>query len=319
MEEQTIQQQTEIASQEAEYQEQTEPQESDYQEPENDTEPEISVDNEGEVNFSDDFFGDIKEQPDEQQPQQQAPNYYTYEELQNIPYEQWDYNRMPEEVKFYANALNEQTEKRRRQQQIQGRSVKPVYMSEPKKYTAKELFSEAREAAMQNLGLKDEDDIDEYDGEYQAAVKLAQDELLQKRNTELAEYQRRTNELQELQKFNNALASRPDYKEYERWYIDKCRQSGVTPEQVAAGLNEIVRRNGERYSEVQNYIASWYREFQNEKAQHREQRRPRRVTAPPVLEGTRGGYDGGKSINMRDFGELDSEAQAKALIDMGIV
>ena len=70
-------------------------------------EPEISL-QDGELKFSDDFFGDVQDNPKEDnqpsQSQAQTPNYYTGEELQEIPYEKWDTARMPEDVKPYVEA-----------------------------------------------------------------------------------------------------------------------------------------------------------------------------------------------------------------------
>lgn len=316
MDEQTIQQPT---SQEPEPQE-FEDTGFDDEGFDNGQEPEISLNNEGEVKFSDDFFGDLPEdtEPEPKQEQQEQPNYYTEDELRNTPYEQWDFNRFPKEVQSYANILNEQNATRQRAQEIQQRQVRPL-MQEPHQYTAKELSVEANKLAMQNLGIKDDYEIDEYDRDYQSALKLAQDELIQKRNGELADYQRRSAELQQLQQFNAQIAAQPDYAEYEKWYRAKCQAAGVTPEQVNAGLNELARRNGERYSQIQNYVAGWYREFQTEKAQRQQLPKTRRRTAPPVLEGTQGGFSGSRSYSMEKFSEMDSDGQAKALMDMGIV
>ena len=278
-------------------------------------ESEVSLDDEGNVNFSDEFFGDLPEDTP-QEPEPQQPKYYTEDELRSTPYEQWDFNRFPKEVQSYANILNEQNATRQRAQEIQQRDVRPRYMQEPHQYTAKELSAETQKLAMERLGITDEFEIDEYDRDYQAALRLAQDDLLRKRNGELADYQRRSAELQQLQNFNAQIAAQPDYAEYEQWYRAKCQAAGVTPEQVNAGLNELVRRNGERYSQIQDYVASWYREFQTEKTQRRQSRRR---AAPPVLEGTSGGETSRRSYNMQQFGRLDSDAQAKALMDMGIV
>ena len=273
---------------------------------------EIAVDNDGELKFSDDFFGDIKDEPQEPEP----PKFYTDAELQNIPYEQWEFDRMPEEVRRYANILNQQTMARQRQQAIQQRQPQ-TFINEVKQYTPKELADEGQKLAMEKLGIT-EDDWDEYEPEHQAALRLAENELLQKRNAEVMNYQRNAGEFKQLQDFNARLVAQPDFKDFDAWHSRRLQQRGLTQQQIDAGLMQLANTQG--YGAVQQVLSEWYREFQSERTQARNRRpQPRRNLRPPVLEGTRGGDGSGRSYNMRNFGEMDSDAQAKALMDMGIV
>ena len=272
-------------------------------------ESEVAVDDSGEVSFSDDFFGDVKDEPE-----QEPLPYYSDEELQNTPYEQWDFNRMPEPVKQYMNALNQQTMARQRQQAIQQRQP-PQFLNEVKQYTPRELAQESQKLAIEQLGI-DEDDFDEYEPEHQAALTLAQNELLQKRNAEVRNYQRNIGEYNQLQAFNQRLAAQPDFKDFDAWHSARLRTKGLTQQQIDAGLMQLANDRG--FGAVQQVLGEWYREFQAERGRHRGFSRARNLR-PPVLEGTRGGDSADRSYNMRNFGEMDSDAQARALMDMGIV
>ena len=96
---------------------------------------EIALDDEGEVKFSEDFF----EGGTENQPDLEKPRYYTQEELINTPYEQWQFDRMPEELRDYARIVGSQLQARRAQQQIQQRPSNPPEFNPPRSYTPKEL------------------------------------------------------------------------------------------------------------------------------------------------------------------------------------
>ena len=167
---------------------------------------------------------------------------------------------------------------------------------------------------MQRLGLEDPDDFDEYEGEHRAALNLAMQELASRRQSEIANYQRASGEFQQLQRFNAELAARPDFKEFDNWYINKLREKNLTPEQVNAGLWKYAENNGYRFGEIPGIIAGWYQEFQQSKNS-----RPK-AKVPPSLESTRGNnYDGGRSVNLSKLGDMDIDQQARALMSIGIV
>ena len=290
-------------------------QETQFQEtqPSENEEPEISVDDDGEVNFRDDFFNNVEEK-------QTEPDYYTDEELQNTPYDQWADERMPEDVKRYKKFYQAQMAKQQQNAQtMQQRPAQPLFMQEPHQYTTKELTDEAKSIAAQNLGLDDVDDFDSYDDEHRAALDLARQELLQKRQSEISDYQRRTSELKSLNDFYYALSSRPDYAEFDGWLSQQLKEANMTPVQLNERFRDFAQKSGERYSEIQNLVSSWYGTFQNWKKQQHVSPHSR-AARPPVLESTRSGNaEGRKSFNLKDFGALDADEQAKALMDMGIV
>lgn len=291
----------------------------------NGEEPEISINKNGELKFRDDFFGDMPDSTDEEQ---QSPKYYTDEELQNTPYEQWDFNRMPDEVKRYAQYLNAQTQARNeaylRQQQVAQRPQTPPFIQEVKPYTAKELASEAEQLAVQRLGLDDPDDFDAYESEHQAALNMAMQELSQKRNNEVAAYQRQMGDYQQLQILNANIAASPDFGEFKDWFVKKARSEGTTPAQLNRQLAEYAN-NTHDFGKVRDTVLGWYQLYQRErsgKGNTRGNARPaqRNRQMPPKLESTRGGgYDSRRSVNLKNFGDLDPDAQAQVLMDMGIV
>ena len=71
----------------------------------------ISLTDDGDVEISDEFFGDIGREPD-------TPKPYTAEELRNTPFEQWDEARMQGDVREYLPIYREQMQRRQIEQQI---------------------------------------------------------------------------------------------------------------------------------------------------------------------------------------------------------
>ena len=320
-------------------------QELNAQDNQNFEEPEIAI-QDGEVKFRDDFFGDINDEPDEIERQEkperveaqetiqtQEPSQalYTDEEYRNTPFTQWDIDRLPEAVKPYANAVREQMLASQRQQQIQQQIAnnpeKPPYIQEVKEYTVDELSSEAEKLACQKLGITDPEDFEPaYESRHAAAREMAIRELLQKRNEQVAEYKRQSEEYGILRQVNAEIEAKPDFKEYQQWFKEQAQREGVSPEQLNAGLQRYAKATG-NYKEVAKEVARWYMVYQNSKALQQQQAQqqairpqPRqRPVKPPVLEGTQGGYQGKRTYNVKQFGELDNDQQAQALMDMGIV
>ena len=281
--------------------------------PDDAPEPEVSLTEDGEVNFSDDFFGDVEDEPEPEE-----PPYYTDEELSRIPFEQWDRSRLHGDIQKFLPIYEEQLRRRQAQQQVMQRRGLPAFLKQPQEYTPQELADEAEKLACEKLGLDDPDDFDEYEKTHQAAFKLASDELSEARRTARAVYERGVSEWTELQRFNAELAGRPDFPEFDRWVCGKFRANGVTPAQVDAAFMEYAKQSGGDFRNVQGVIANWYKEFQQERG---ARPRPRaRMSRPPVLESTRGSsYEGRRSVKMSDFREMDMDRQADALMKMGIV
>ena len=292
------------------------------QELEQEKEPEISI-QDGEVNFSDDFFGDVPEKAADnkelkpQIPQNPEPNYYSDEELTNVPIEQWDKERMPDDVKRYVEAYQKQMEARERQREIQQKAqTPPDFLTPPKQYTPQELHEEAMKMAVEKLGLKSTDEFDAYEGLHQTALEMARQELMQKHYAETANYQRQAGEYQQWQMFSGQLAGQSDFNDFHQWYLGEVTKNGNTLEQINAGLEKLAREQG--YGAVQRVWAEFYRLFKADKAPKPIPKTKPKM--PPTLESSRGGNnDGRRTFDLRNFGKLDDDAQAQALIDMGLV
>ena len=276
----------------------------------------VTLTPEGDVEFNEDFFSDMGNE--DNTPEQLKP--YTREELQSIPFEHWDENRIEGNVQDYIPIVRDQMMRRQMEQQIAMRANTPPVANAPQQYTPSELAEDAKKLACERLGIDDPDDFDEYEGEHQAALNIAMQELSQRRTAEVAQYQRVTRDYQDLQRFNAELVRRPDYAEFDRWFSGKLQEAGVTAAQVDAGLQTYALKSGGDFGSLRNIIAGWYQEFQQEKTAGRgtPMRRMSRPNRPPVLESPRGtSYEGRRSVDMRKFGSLDQEAQARALMRMG--
>ena len=314
-----------------------EPEYDEYDEPSADLKPnEIALDDTGNIQFGDDFFGDM---PDDIEPEDDygspdtpnTPNYYTDDELKNTPFEQWDTERLNGDIQKFAPIVREQMQRRNAQARAQSiqNAPMPSDITEPKQYTPKELSDEAMKLACEKLGLEGTEDFDDYEPEHRAAMALATQELIQRRNSDITAYQRGQSEWGQLQRFNAELAQRPDYNEFNNWYIGKLHEVGVTAEQVNNGLYYYAKQNGNRFSVIPQIISSWYREFVNERNSASVDKQPSgrqqtntrpRTDRPPVLESTRGNdYGGRRTVNLHDFGYMDADEQAQALMRMGLV
>ena len=318
----------------------------------------IGLDEYGDLKLGDNFFKNIPNDPEDsdlpgskQNPE--TPNYYTDDELRATPYENWDMKRVGGDVGRYAQEVQRQIQQRQtaaRAQAMQNIPI-PSDITEVKPYTPKELSEEAKKLAIEKLGLEDPEDFDDYESEHRAAMSLAMNELMNKRNAEVSDYQRGQSEWGQLQKFNADLSQMPDFNDFNQWYRGKLNEAGVTAEQVNAGLYSFARQNGNRFSLIPQIIGSWYTEYQRERGAGGQRsangqyprydtqsarypqygtsannpnrngyNRKARPQRPPLLESSQGGnYEGRRAVNLRDFGDMDDEDQAAALIKMGLV
>ena len=315
MEEQTIQQPTVNSEPETQpdYQEPAQGQESSVAE----QEPEISIDEDGEVNFRKDFFGDLKDEPEpEPQPSAPEPNYYSDDELMNTPYEQWDINRLNGDIKKFVPIVQKQIAQRNAVQQISEKSSMPPYIAQPKDLDAKELQAEAQKLAIKNLGLDSEEEFDSYDPEHRAAYELAMQETVEKRQAAVTNYQKQALEYQDLQKFNISLINKPDFQEFSNWYMERLREKKLTPQQIELGFVEYIQKGGS-FKDLQGVIANWYKDFQ---ASRTHQPQKPKVSRPPVLENSLGAVDEGqRAVNFKNVGEMDTDGVAKFLMNNGYV
>ena len=272
----------------------------------------VTLTTDGDLEFKDEFFDNFGDNDPV------TPKPYNQDELRATPFEYWDVNRLEGDIRDYVPIVREQMMRRQMEQQLSMRPETPP-IDAPQQYTPSELAEAAQELACEKLGLDDPDDFDEYESEHQAALNLAMQELAQQRNAEIAQYQRVSQGYQNLQNFNASLVRQPDYPEFDRWFSGKLQEAGVTAQQVEAGLQEYARRSGGDYNSLQGVIAGWYQEFKQERS-GRNSPPIRRASRPPVLESPRGNsYEGRRTMDMRKFGTLDEDAQAQALMRMGIV
>ena len=304
-------------------------------------EPELAPDgiglSDGEIQLGDEFFGNMKDdtpEPSQPAPEPEAPKWYTDDELKATPFEQWDLARLNGDIGRFAPIVQEQLKQRNVQRNAQqsAQAIQnipmPIEMTEPKPYTPKELSDESLKLACEKLGLKDPEDFDGYELEHNAALTIAREELLAKRTAEVSGYKQAVAEWQDNLKFQADLVRLPDFNDFNQWYIGKCRESGVTPEQVNEGLIRRATQNGNRFGMIPQIIRGWYQEYRQEKIASQPKPAPtapargiRRVGGnPPVLEGTRGNnYGYTQRVTPRDFGHMTPDEQAEALIKMGYV
>lgn len=270
---------------------------------------EIALDDEtGDVKFSEDFF----DNKPESQPDLEQPRYYTHEELQNTPFEQWQKERVPEELRDYYDIVANQLQSRNIQRQIQQRPATPPAFEAPRQYTPKELSEEAQRIAVERLGLEDPDDFDDYEPEHRAALNMAMNELVQQNYAARQNYARIAQSYQNLQQFNAQLAARSDYKEFDSWFDGKLKELKITPQVMDNYLTNYARQTG-NYGAIQNALAGWYSQFLQEKGTSR-------APAPPMMESSRGQpYETYRGVNLRDFGDMDTDGQAKELMRMGFI
>ena len=299
----------------------------------------VALDGDGNVSFGEEFFGDLKDSPEETQPEQPAAKGYTDEELDSIPFQQWDLSRLNGDVGRYARKVQEQLQRTQAQASAQRFENVPLppEITEVKPYTPKELSQEALKLACEKLGIGDTEDFDSYEMEHRAAYELAAQELIQRRQAEIAGYQTANQTWAQNNRYQGELVSRPDFGEFNNWVEEQCRQRGTTLAQLNAGLYNTARQNGNNFMIVPQFIEGLYREFQQTKQSARpnpanhgirqipqrnvrnsDKRRP--IPAPAVLEGTQGNtYTGRPSITARAFQEMDDDQQADALMKLGIV
>ena len=293
-----------------------------------------SLDDEGNVSFGDEFFGDPKEKPEDEQP---TVNWYTDEELSQIPYQQWEVSRLNGDMPLskvlpIVQAQMRQTQVNANAQRYENVPLPPE-ISEVKPYTPHELSEEAMKLACEKLGIKEAEDFDGYEPEHQAAYNLATNELLQKRNAEIVNYQTAFQTWQENSRYQAELSRRPDFIEFNNWVEGQCRQRGATIGQLNALLYDTVKKNGNNFRIVPQYIEGLYREYQQAKQSARPKqasrnpgispsgiRRVPRSPSPAVLEGTGGNsYTGKPSIRAEAFGRMTEDEQVNALMNLGLV
>ena len=279
----------------------------------------------GELEFGAEYFGDVKDSPEEDA---KAPNWYTDEELSQIPFQQWDMSRLNGElpVSKFIPIVQRHLQQAQVQRQAQAFEKVPLPpdIVEVKGYTPQELNAEALKLACEKLGISDVDEFDSYEGEHKAAYELASQELIQRRNAEISGYQTAVRTWADFNRYQAELMRRPDIREFNKWVSEECQRQGVTIEQVNAGLYNTARENGNNFAIIPQFLEGLYREYQQTKQKPKAakmgMRRVPSNPAPAVLESTRGNtYAGRRSIRAEAFAGMSPKEQERALIELGYV
>ena len=279
----------------------------------------------GNLEFGDEFFADMAESAEEEP---KSPNYYTDEELSQIPFQQWDLSRLNGDVPVSKIAPIVQSQLQQAQTQARSQAWEnlplPGGITEPKAYTPKELSAETLKLACEKLGIEDTEDFDIYELEHKSAYELASQELIQKRNAEISRYQATLQSWRDNARYQTELTRRPDFGAFNQWYLSECQKAGYTPQQVDDALYQVVLQNGNNFGVIKQVIEGWYQTFHQQTGTPKPKRanppRMRRIPNPPILESTRGNnYAGRPSIKARDFAGMTDDEQAAALMNMGVV
>ena len=294
-------------------------------EPEEELAPDGLGVKDGELEFGAEYFGDVKDSPEEEA---KAPNWYTDEELSQIPFQQWDMSRLNGElpVSKFIPIVQRHLQQAQVQRQAQAFEKVPLPpdIVEVKGYTPQELNAEALKLACEKLGISDVDEFDSYEGEHKAAYELASQELIQRRNAEISGYQTAVRTWADFNRYQGEMMRRPDIREFNKWVSEECQRQGVTIEQVNAGLYNTARENGNNFAIIPQFLEGLYREYQQTKQKPKAakmgMRRVPSNPAPAVLESTRGNtYAGRRSIRAEAFAGMSPKEQERALIELGYV
>lgn len=320
----------------------TEPAEPDLEE------GQVGMDEDNVLHFSKDFFG--KQEPKEadaedpvEQPQQ-APQFYTVEDLGRTAISEVDVTRLdPTRIKEYWGLVQrvmtgdrdriagleaqiaqmKQMQMQGAQQQLTQPTQPHATQQPPAKMSQKELTQAAVKRAREMLELSEDEDLDLYEPEHQMAFTQAAQEVsaAQIQAREIAAQQ------EETERFATEIRSRPDFGEFSRWFDRQLAANGRTPEQVNASLNELVRQRGPGV--IRSIVGTWYKQFRDEigrqasmtsGAKQPPQGASQRAQKPPVLEGSGGtSTEGRKVFDLSKFGDMDADGQAQMLRQMGIV
>ena len=311
--------------------------------------PEVSINKDGDLNFSDEFWGDtfnFSSEPESKtenvkQPETQpevtkpAENFYTDEELNTIPYENWEIDRLNGniDIKKYANIVRQQMIMRNvgaRQQLQQQQSAQPPAnqpqtqnQQPPKEYTPKELANEAAKLAKKRLGLDEDAELElNYEPEHMAAYMQATQDLNNLRHAQINQYHSQQADFQHYQAFHQELSRMPDFKEFNGWLGNKLQENNLNWSDLNQRLGQYLQASGGRYSAVENLISAWVGEFRNERTQKTQPTQQVRASKPPVLETASGNFGTSKNTGTRDlraFGRMSQDEQAKMLEQWGVV
>ena len=187
----------------------------------------------------------------------------------------------------------------------------------------KEIAALARKVAAERLGVKPED-LDTYDPEHVAALGMAVQDIAARNKAEVAAWQGQAQAQQDLQRFAVDLASQPDFQQFDSWVTGRLASAGMSADQLLV----YVQQTGD-LAGVQRAVTEMYREWKSQGAQapqgaqpqSPQQQKPQGAVLPkvPALESANGAAQVRKTVDLRGFGDMDDDSQARALIEMGLV
>lgn len=307
----------------------------------------VALDDNGELLFGDKFFDTYREDfgaPQDAQGADQTQNpaepaqatpppaFYTADELKSFDsIDQIDPARFPEAMQPYLPVIRDYVLALQRQvgllRSMEASRSTPRPQAQapqaPRPMEHKEIAALARKVAAERLGVKPED-LDTYDPEHVAALGMAVQDIAARNRAEVAAWQGQAQAQQDLQRFAVDLASQPDFQQFDAWVTERLASAGMSADQLLV----YVQQTGD-LAGVQRAVTEMYREWKSQGAQapqgaqpqSPQQQKPQGAVLPkvPVVESANGAAQGRKTVDLRGFGDMDDDSQARALIEMGLV
>lgn len=302
----------------------------------------VALGDDGELLFGDKFFDSYREDfgapqdaqgtgqgqpPAEPAQATPPPAFYTADELKSFDsIDQIDPARFPEAMQPYLPVIRDYVLALQRQvgllRSMEASRSTPRPQAQapqaPRPMEHKEIAALARKVAAERLGVKPED-LDTYDPEHVAALGMAVQDIAARNRAEVAAWQGHAQAQQDLQRFAVDLASQPDFQQFDAWVTGRLASAGMSADQLLV----YVQQTGD-LAGVQRAVTEMYREWKSQGAQApqgAQQPRPQGAVPPkvPVVESANGAAQVRKTVDLRGFGDMDDDSQARALIEMGLV
>lgn len=307
----------------------------------------VALGDDGELLFGDKFFDTYREdfgapqdaqgtgqgQPSAEPAQATPPPaFYTADELKSFDsIDQIDPARFPEAMQPYLPVIRDYVLALQRQvgllRSMEASRSTPRPQAQapqaPRFMEHKEIAALARKVAAERLGVKPED-LDTYDPEHVAALGMAVQDIAARNKAEVAAWQGHAQAQQDLQRFAVDLASQPDFQQFDAWVTGRLASAGMSADQLLV----YVQQTGD-LAGVQRAVTEMYREWKSQGAQapqgaqpqSPQQQKPQGAVLPkvPVVESANGAAQVRKTVDLRGFGDMDDDSQARALIEMGLV
>ncbi len=299
--------------------------------PQVESEPEIGITSDGGLNVSDEFWNEDKDDktahsPVDMERQKTATQteqaFYSDDELRETPFEQWDEKRLTGDVSRFVPIFKEQLARRKAQAEFEARHAQlqqQTASQAPQPYSPKELAVEAKKLAKQRLGLANDDEVDMYDEEHNAAMVQAMGEVQAQRQAEIARYQSMAQGQANFARFFNDLSARSDFQDFDRWVTAVLATQSKTP----AMLGEYMKQTGD-FEGGARTMAAWYQAYQSAKRQSAQPQvrsnPPNYAPKVPSLENAGNAMNtGARALNSKQLGDMSDDEQVQAFINSGFV